>query len=423
VVYGATNEGYLHAFDIATGNELWAYAPNFVLSTMVASTASSWTFRTILDGTPILGTVGSKKILVGGAGTAGTGYYALDVTNPKTNASDSDVAARALWEFPNSGTSSTVRSQIGVSIGRPVIVNTTQWGNVVLVSSGYNSSVADGKGRLFVLDALTGALKATLTTTGSGTVAPGLAQISAWQETDGTVRYVYGGDEQGNLWRFDLVSNSVMLLATMTNAAGAALPITDAPELSNVGNRRMVFVGTGRLLGTSDLDDTKVYSFFGIWDNNVALTNVRTQLAPRSVTVNSDGTRSVSGTSVNWTTQRGWYVDLPAGEKVNTDPSVAYGAIAFTTNSASATGCSTSSALYLASTADGLMLPPSAFATTPYFGVAYASTLASRPSVARTSTGKIVVTSRQSDGTTNSRLLTLSSAISAQKLSWRQILR
>jgi len=423
VVYGATNEGFLHAFDLSTGNELWAYAPSFGLPAMLASTAPGWTFGTILDGTPVLGKVGDTKLLVGGRGTAGSGYYALNVTDPTTNTSDSDVAARALWEFPNAGTAAAVRSQLGVSIGRPVLANTATWGMVALVTSGYNSAIADGKGRLFVLDALTGELKATLSTTGSGSVDPGLGQISAWQETNGTVRYVYGGDEQGNLWRFDLVAGTATKLATLTNAAGTALPITDAPELSNVGNRRMVFVGTGRLLGRSDLDDASVYSLFGIWDNGTALTNVRTQLAARTVRANSDGTRSVTGSSVNWTTQRGWYVDLPAGEKANTDPAVAYGAIAFTTNSASATGCSTNSALYLASTADGLMLPDSAFVTAPYFGVSYSSSMASRPSVARTTTGKIVVTSRQSDGTTNSRLLTLSSAIPAQKLSWRQILR
>jgi type IV pilus assembly protein PilY1 len=423
VVYGATNEGFVHAFDMSTGSELWAYAPSFGISAIVASSSPSWTFVTILDGTPVLGKVGSRKVLVGGRGTAGSGYYALDVTSPKADTSESDTAARVLWEFPNSATSANVRSSLGTSIGRPVFVKTTQWGDVVLVTSGYNSTL-DGKGRLFVLDALTGAVRATLvTSTGTLAADAGLGQVSGWLEADGTVQFVYGGDERGNLWRFDLVNSTVMKLATLTNSGGTAMPITDAPELSKVGSRRMVFVGTGRLLGTSDLDDTATYSFFGIWDNNTALTNVRTQLAARTVTVNADGTRSVSGSDVVWTTQRGWFVDLPAGEKVNTDPAVAYGAVAFTTNKASAAGCTSNSALYLASTASGLQLPDTAFATPPYFGVQYATTLASRPTVARTSSGKTVVTTRQSDGTTNTRLLTLTSSNPAQKLSWRQILR
>lgn len=424
VVFGATNEGFLHAFDMTTGNELWGYAPSFVISAMNASASPGWTFATILDGTPVRGTAGGKKILVGGRGTAGSGYYALDITNPKVNSTEADVAARALWEFPGSSTPANVVSALGTSVGRPVLVNTKQWGDVVLVTSGYNSTL-DGKGRLFVLDAASGALKYTfVTTVGSvGSADAGFAQVSAWQESDGTVQYVYGGDEQGNLWRFDLVNNSLMKIATLTNAAGASLPITDAPELSNVGNRRMVFVGTGRLLGTTDLDDNKVYSFFGIWDNNSALTTPRTNLAGRAITVNADGTRSVTGTAVNWTTQRGWYVDLPAGEKVNTDPAVAYGALAFTTNKASATACISSSALYLAASASGLQLPDTAFATTPYYGLAYPTTLASRPSVARTSSGKVVVTSRQSDGTTNSRLLNLAGSLPPQKTSWREVLR
>jgi type IV pilus assembly protein PilY1 len=424
VVFATSNEGFVHTLDVATGQELWGYAPSFGLSTMAASSAPSWAFTTILDGTPVLGSAGGKKILVGGRGTAGVGYYALDVTNPKTDVTEADVAKRVLWEFPNSSTATTVTNTLGVSIGRPVVVHTKNWGDVVLVTSGYNTS-GDGKGRLFVLDALTGAVQATIATTAgsSGSGDSGLGQVSAWQEADNSVQYVYGGDILGNLWRFDLVNSTVLNLATLTNKTGGALPITDAPELSSIGTRRMIFVGTGMLLGSSDLDDTKTYSFFGIWDKNSTTAVTRSQLATRSVTVNADGTRSVSGTSVNWTNQVGWVVDLPAGEKVNTDPAVAYGAIAFTANNASATGCTSNSALYLASTSDGLQLPDTAFMTTPYFGMAYSSTLSSQPAVARTSSGKIVLTVRQSDGTTNSRLLNLQGSVPAQKTAWREILR
>jgi type IV pilus assembly protein PilY1 len=423
VVYGPTNEGFLHAFDLATGEELWAYAPSFGQATMVASATPGWTFVTILDGTPVLGTVGTRKVLVGGRGSAGVGYYALDVTDPKTNATEADVAKRVLWEFPNANTPKSVSDALGVSMGKPVIVRTSQWGDVVLLSSGYNSSL-DGKGRLFVLDALTGDLKATLiTTAGTASADSGLGPISGWQEADGTVQFVYGGDELGNLWRFDLVKSSVLKLATLTNAAGTGLPITAAPELSNVGNRRMVFVGTGRLLGTPDLDDNKVYSFFGLWDNGSAVTNVRTQLAGRTIAVKPDGTRSVSGAAVNWATQRGWYADLPAGEKANTDPAVAFGAISFTTNKASATSCSSDSALYVAASATGLQLPDTAFAGTPYYGVSYSSVLSSDVSVALTSGGKVVLSTRGSNGTNNSRTLNLGGSIPAQKTSWREVLR
>lgn len=424
VVFGATNEGFVHAFDISNGEELWAYAPSFGLPAMVQASNPAWAFSTILDGTPVLGAVGNKKVLVGGRGTAGTGYYAIDVTNPRVNAAESSVAARVLWEFPNSSTPTSVRASLGASVGRPLFVNTAQWGDVVLVTSGYNSTL-DGKGRLFVLNPLTGAVLRTFVTPSGSTGAgdAGLAQVSGWQEANGKVSFVYGGDELGNLWRFNLEENTILKLATLTNSAGVAMPVTAAPELSLVGNRRMVFVGTGRLLGNVDLDDLKTYSFFGIWDNNAPMTNVRTQLAGRTIAVNGDGTRSVAGAAVKWATQRGWFVDLPAGEKANTEAAAAFGAIAFTTNKASISGCTSSSSLYVAGIAEGLMLPDTAFASSPYYGVEYAATLSSRPSVARTSTGKTVITTRQSDGTTNSRLLNLLSTVPAQKTSWREILR
>src|SRR5450830_1141153 len=83
VVFATTNEGMVHALDQGTGNELWAYMPGFTLANAGAMSQKTWTFQTILDSTPTLGKVNGHTILVGGRGTVGTGFYALDVTNPK----------------------------------------------------------------------------------------------------------------------------------------------------------------------------------------------------------------------------------------------------------------------------------------------------------------------------------------------------
>jgi type IV pilus assembly protein PilY1 len=427
MVYATSNEGMLHALDKATGEELWAYVPSFGVTDMGDQAVKGAVFKTVLDGTPVLAKVGTRAILIGGRGTAGSGYYALDVTSPKTDKSDADVAKRVLWEFPNASTSADVRSKVGTSVGRPLIVKTDQYGWVALVTSGYNSAISDGKARLFVLDLLTGEVKATLEAQGAAGTDPGLAQISGWLESNGLVQYVYGGDEQGNLWRFDLGKSAgtpnPLKMATLVGPDKKASPITVAPELTLAGSRRLVLVGTGRLLGSKDFSDNRQQSFFAIQDASTTLTDVRTQLEPRTATVTGPK-RTVTGKDVDWTTKSGWYVDLPAGEKANTDPSLAFSVIAFTTNQPSQTACNSNSALYLVEASTGKELPADNFVDgSSFFGINLASTLASRASIARTSTGKIAVTSRQSDGTTNTRLLNIKSNIPAQKTGWREVLR
>src|SRR5690606_17702482 len=103
----------------------------------------------------------------------------------------------------------------------------------------------DGKGYLYILDAVTGAKIGTISTgVGSTTVPSGLAKISAWAddpEVNNTATYVYGGDLLGNLWRFDLSDNSVIKLAEL----GSTQPITVPPELGLIQKKRVVFVGSG----------------------------------------------------------------------------------------------------------------------------------------------------------------------------------
>jgi type IV pilus assembly protein PilY1 len=380
-------------------------------------------------------------LLVGGRGTAGTGYYALDVTNPRgllsgstsTTVTDAAVAERVLWEFPNSTAPSGTASAMGISMGKPLLVKTSNNGWVTLVTSGYNSTL-DGKGRLYVLNALTGAWIATLATSDGSVGAgdAGLAQVSGFLEADGTVQYVYGGDLLGNVWKFDLLAATVSRLATLTNAANMTLPITAAPELATLSSKRMVFVGTGRLLGTADFTDTSTNSFFGLYDGpeinknyakTAASTNILNFLAPRVITVATSGKRTATGSAISGT-QRGWYVELPAGEKANTDPALGMGIVSWVTNSPSQTSCSSSSSLYFADAASGLQLPASVFPDgTPLYGITFSTTLSSRPAIAKLPSGKLVISSHQSNNTTDSQVLTPATSTGQAKLAWRQVLR
>ncbi|NHN20280.1 PilC/PilY family type IV pilus protein, partial [Bacillus amyloliquefaciens] len=78
-------------------------------------------------------------------------------------------------------------------------------------TSGYNNvSPGDGKGYLYVLDAFSGAvLQKMATNVGTTTSPSGLGRIAAWADNfavDNTAKVVYGGDMEGNVWRFDLTA-------------------------------------------------------------------------------------------------------------------------------------------------------------------------------------------------------------------------
>ena len=135
-------------------------------------------------------------------------------------------------------------ADVGYSFGNPVITKRESDGKwVVLVTSGYNNvSPGDGKGHLYVLDALTGKIDTTLHTgVGTTTKPSGLGRISAWTDNyyvDNSGKWVYGGDQEGNLWRFTLTDDdssdpvhSVLLLGQAIDGNSKPQPITTRPEL------------------------------------------------------------------------------------------------------------------------------------------------------------------------------------------------
>src|SRR5690606_23625722 len=98
------------------------------------------------------------------------------------------------------------------------------------------------------------------TKVGDTTAPSGLAKIAVWADNaavDNTGKYVYGGDIQGNLWRFNLQTKPIEVLhiGTLPDDNGRPQPVTTRPELGLVMGHRVVFVGTGRYLGISDLQD------------------------------------------------------------------------------------------------------------------------------------------------------------------------
>ena len=416
LVYVASGEGMLHAFDTVTGEEHWAFVPSFALSEIGKTAERMYTFRTKLDARPVLGASGTKRILVGGMGAAGRGYYALDVSSPR-DMSEATLASKAMWQFPASS-DATTQAKMGYTVGQPVVVKSADHGPVVLVTSGYDNgfTIGDGKGRMWMLNADTGAiLKEFVTTEGTTGAEAGLAHVSGFLEKDGTVRYAYGGDLLGNVWVFDLKLLTTTRLAVLKDKDGLKQPVTAAPELVLHQGKRVVLVGTGRLLDIGDFGSSKTQSFYAIADGT-ELTDVRGGALVKQV-YNRSASPQLTSNPVDWTSARGWYFDLPAGEQANTQPTIAYGAVAFVTNMNGATDCSQSSYLYLVDVLGGTVVKDSTLAS---FLISDTAT-SSRVITLRVVGGKIVGTTHTSDNKVFRRELPLDKSIKASKNAWREV--
>lgn len=414
VAYVQSGEGMLHAFDTTkgadAGRELWAFVPGSVLSTIGASTQRGYVFRTLLDGSPVVGNLsGGDKLLVAGMGVAGNSFHAIDVTAPRA-ATAAALAGKVKWDFPSAADA----GKMGLAIGRPVIVRTKNHGHVVLLTSGYNTG--DGKGRLWMVKPADGTVIKEFEVP-----TDGLAQVSPFGKTDGSVQYVYGGDLGGNVWRFDLDEADLsplkgqFLLATLKNAANTAQPVTAAPELALIEGRRVIIVGTGRILGVSDFGISSVQTMYVMADDGVLLNDARDWLIQQLF----DGT-NVTVSDVDWTAAatRGWYLDLPAGEQINTRPTIAFGALAWVSNTVGKSDCSASSRLYVVDLKTG-----GTYGDADYSSLVSDSATSSAVTALRTVDGKIVGSGQDSDGKPWTRDISTLKKVPATKNAWRDVRR
>jgi type IV pilus assembly protein PilY1 len=369
-VYAGANDGMLHAFDGATGTEVFAYVPsavfqgpngtpqidglaqlgnpNYVHHNYVDATPAAFDIdmsRTVgftgtVDYTTAAGTPW-RTVLIGGLGKGGKSYYALDVTDPASMTTESAVAGKVLWEFTD--------STMGYSFGVPVVVKTVKYGWVAILTSGYNN--ADGFGYLYFVNPRTGALLERVQTP---TPSIGLAQASAFVKdfSDETADSVYVGDMNGQVWRYDLTGTTgsypqPVLFATVTDPSGVAQPITTAPliEIHPVTRQRYVLFGTGVLLAITDVPDTQMQSFYAIIDGTASGFNAISSPITRANLTPIDNTQ-LSSTTPNpilSTGPLGWYTDLGIdaasgiGWRLVLNPSAFNGIVIFAANLTTAT--------------------------------------------------------------------------------------
>lgn len=470
MVFQAANDGMLHAFNADTGTEVWAYVPSLVLGSLNALTRrTGFQHRYYVDGTPTVGDVDFSNtsgasgdpdwhtMLVGGLAKGGRGYYALDVTDP-VPATEAAAASKVLWEFPNNDTrgeeanaitSKTVEQVVGYSFGKPIIIKTRAAGWVVLVTSGYNNGTdtgGDGQGYLFVLNARTGELiRALATGAGDATTPSGLAQITAFvldASINNRVEQVYGGDLLGNVWRFDLSgatadSWNVTKVAILVDGSSVAQPITVKPELTslviNGVEKRLVYVGTGKYLGDSDVSTTQTQTMYALSDDlsitgtsTPVINPLRSNLVAQVLTLNQAGDQRTFETpaTVNLNVSKGWYVDMPATrERINTNPVLVRGALVFTSNIPSDDACTPggSSWFNVFDFQTGATFTSATQGSVPSRKIADA--LASRPVAIRLPSGDYKFLIRRSDAVTEPGALDMQpTPRQVRRVSWKELI-
>ena len=376
MIYVGANDGMLHGFDSETGEERLAYVPAAILGQLPLLTAPTYSHRYFVDGSPWAadayfaprgtGTAAWRTVLLGTLGAGGRAVFALDVSDP-----DAFDASKVLWEFTHPELGYTLPQ---ASIAR---LNNGRWAAVF--GNGYLSD--SGRARLFIVyldaDASNGwdegsdyLILDTDTSTHNGLSTTTLYDHNG----DGIVDYVYAGDMNGNVWKFNLTAGHSSAWQVAYQSGGAKLPLFTARNANNqvqpitgqveIGpappgkSGVMLFFGTGRYFATGDNSDKTVQSFYALWDaftgdaatDRITYTctgsacdrgSVLVQQTITHETTHSGGSdvRVTSNASVDYASKRGWYLDLKypntaageKGERVVSMPLLRHGRVIFTT--------------------------------------------------------------------------------------------
>ncbi|HHO0384660.1 TPA: PilC family type IV pilus tip adhesin, partial [Neisseria gonorrhoeae] len=307
---------------------------------------------------------GQKHVFMFGAmGFGGRGAYALDLSKINGNY----PAAAPLFDVKDGDNNgkNRVKVELGYTVGTPQIGKIRNGKYAAFLASGYaakdiNSN--DNKTALYVYD-----LKNTLGTPIAKIEAPGgkgglSSPTLVDKDLDGTVDIAYAGDRGGNMYRFDLSDSNPDKWSVSTIFEGGK-PITSAPAVSRLADKRVVIFGTGSDLSEEDVVGTDQQYIYGIFDDDKPTVNVKVTngtggglleqvLKEENKTLflnkGSDGSGS-----------KGWVVKLREGERVTVKPTVVLRTAFVTIRSYTGNDkCGAQTAILGINTADGGALTP-----------------------------------------------------------------
>jgi type IV pilus assembly protein PilY1 len=366
IVYAAANDGMVHAFQASDGVEKFAYVPNAVWPKLGLLLDPAYQHEYFVDGAPTAwdAYIGGawKTVLTGSLGAGGKAVYALDVSNP-----DSFDAAKVLWEYQ--GNNATEQDNLGFVLGSVTIARFPDGHFWAVFGNGYEST--NGNSVLFMVR-VDSPSTVKMIDVGSGPNSGLSTPILVDSNGDRVVDLVYAGDLKGNLWKFDTSSASSAAWASAYGAnplfqakdgLGNPQPIMSTPEvgLPPIGATGLaVYFGTGKYFEDGDNTTIGIQSMYGIIDSdgnsgtatgNFTGASHRSALVQQGIifetTINDNQVRVLSNNTVDYSTDKGWVIDLLApplpgtaeGERVITGAALFEGKLLFQTITPSLSPC------------------------------------------------------------------------------------
>ncbi len=318
-IYVGANDGMLHAFDVDTGQEIFAYIPSMVIPSLNRLTDSPYVHTYFVDGQISIANVDfsgtSKTILVGGLGAGGKGLYALDITNP-VPADETDLSSKVMWEvFATSGGNF---DNLGYTYSAPTITRLNDGTAVAIFGNGYVNS-GNGHALLYVVDLETGALIYEIDTGVGDPASPNGLSTPSFVKANGKAILAYAGDIDGNLWKFDLTASPPTANLIYTTNPAQAITVAPVVNAHPMGGNMVAFA-TGRILTSGDASDATVHYAYGIWDSAPSANDQLLSQTLSLTSYNSIAVQTITSNEPNWLPgsghHKGWKVALPAGERV-----------------------------------------------------------------------------------------------------------
>nr|ELK62901.1 neisseria PilC beta-propeller domain protein [Neisseria meningitidis 98080] len=306
---------------------------------------------------------GQKRVFMFGAmGFGGRGAYALDLTK----ADNGDPTAVSLFDVKNgnNGNNGNNGAKLGYTVGTPQIGKTHDGKYAAFLASGYATKQidhTDNKTALYVYDLEgNGTLIRKIEVTGGkgGLSSPTLVD----KDLDGTVDIAYAGDRGGSMYRFDLSGNDPTKWSARTIFQGTK-PITSAPAISQLKDKRVVIFGTGSDLSEDDVLSTSEQYIYGIFDDDTAASNVDVKLKGlgggllEQVLSRDNDNKTLFLTDYkrsDGSGDKGWVVKLQPGQRVTVKPTVVLRTAFVTIHKYTGTDkCGAETAILGINTADG----------------------------------------------------------------------